>query len=84
MGATTYNFLAQVPSFEESEVELHNDVPPTFDFVWTDFWGNAEDRVGTENAWAAEGTAIQASFDEVLTCYERQGYSIEMTKLASM
>jgi hypothetical protein len=84
VGATTYNFLAQVPSFEESEVELHNDVPPTFDFVWTDFWGNAEDRVGTENAWAAEGTAIQASFDEVLTCSERQGYSIEMTKLASM
>ena len=84
VGATTYNFLAQVPSFKESEVELHNDVPPTFDFVWTDFWGNAEDRVGTENAWAAEGTAIQASFDEVLTCSERQGYSIEMTKLASM
>ncbi|MEL0047422.1 MAG: hypothetical protein VW867_02150 [Gammaproteobacteria bacterium] len=83
VGATTYNFLAQVPSFEETEVELHNDVPPTFDFVWTDFWGNAEDRLSTESAWAAEGVAIQAAFDEVATCSERQGYSIEMTKLAS-
>jgi hypothetical protein len=84
VGATTYNFLAQVPSFEETEVELHNDVPPTFDFVWTDFWGNAEDRAGTESAWAAEGASIQAAFDEVVTCSERQGYGIEMTKLASL
>lgn len=84
VGATTYNFLAQVPSFEETEVELHDDVPPTFDFVWTDFWGNEEDRVGTESAWAAEGTEIQAAFDEVLTCSERQGYNIEITKRASL
>jgi hypothetical protein len=84
VGATTYNFLAQAPSFEETEVELHKDVPPTFDFVWTDFWGNAQDRAGTESAWAAKGKAIQAAFDEVVTCSQRQGYSIEMTKVASL
>ena len=83
-GPNSFNFLVQLPDFEETEVELHEAVPPTFDFVWTSFYGNETDRALTEAVWAEKGAAIQAQFDEVVTCSEEQGYDIEIIKQAAI
>lgn len=80
VGPTSYNFLVQIPDFDAAVGERHNGVPPQFDLMWTNFWGDKTEKAMGDKAWAESGASIQESFDAVMTCSDEQGYDLTITK----
>ena len=77
---SSYNFLVQVPQFDQEAVERADFVPPSFDFVWTNFYGTPAEKAEGDSVWAEQGAPIQAAFDEVVACSDPLGYDLSMLK----
>ncbi len=83
VGLTTYNFTVQIPDFDSAAVQRHDEVPPQFDLLWSNFWGDKNQKPMGDSAWQENGVDIQKAFDEVMTCSEEQGYDIVLVKSRS-
>ena len=80
VGPTTYNFTVQIPDFDSAAVERHNEVPPQFDLLWSNFWGDKTQKPIGDSAWQKSGAEIQNAFDQVMTCSDEQGYDIVLVR----
>ena len=77
-GPSSYNWGYLAPDFDVETIERNEGVPPTFDYVWMDFWANPTEAESGNASWAETG--FQSEFDAVATCTEPQSYDLVETR----
>ena len=70
--SSSYGLLINVRDFDDEEVEVHEGVPDTFDYLWVNLWGDPAEMDQGNAAVAQYGQDMMQAANGISTCSDEQ------------